>query len=148
MLIIHYNIVRNISPWNTLRLRQNGCHFPDEIFKCIFLNENVWVLIEISLKFVPNGPINNIPALIQIMAWRCPGDKPLSELMLVSLMTYICVTRSQCVKELGHFFLMILLYFHILTINVIFWYETGPIQRLSIQHYGYWWPIALAPGNQ
>ena len=31
------------------------------------------------MKFVPKGPINNIPALVQIMAWRRPGDKPLSE---------------------------------------------------------------------
>ena len=40
------------------------------IFKCIFLNKNVWIWIKISLKFVPQGPINNIPALVQIMAWR------------------------------------------------------------------------------
>ena len=33
-------------------------------FKCIFLNENVWIPIEISLKFVPKGPIDNIPALV------------------------------------------------------------------------------------
>ena len=32
------------------------------IFKCIFLSEDVWILIEISLKFIPKGPINNIPA--------------------------------------------------------------------------------------
>ena len=45
-----------------------------------------------ELKFVPRGPINNIPALVQIMAWRQPGDKPLSEPMLVSLLTHICIT--------------------------------------------------------
>ena len=39
--------------FNTLRPRQNGRHFPDDIFKCIFVNENVWIAIEISLKFVP-----------------------------------------------------------------------------------------------
>ena len=50
---------------NTLRPRQNGRHFADDIFKRIFLNENVWILIKISLKFVPKGPINNIPALPQ-----------------------------------------------------------------------------------
>ena len=61
---------------NTLRPRQNGCHFADDIFKCIFLNENVSIAIKISLKFVPKGPINNIPALVQIMAWHRPGDKP------------------------------------------------------------------------
>ena len=47
-----------------------------------------------SLKFVSKGPVNNIPALIQIMAWRRPGDKPLSEPMMVSLLTHISVTRT------------------------------------------------------
>ena len=83
------------DPLNTLRPRQNGHHFADDIFNCIFLNENVWILIKISLKFVPKNPINNIPALVQIMAWRRPGDKPLSEPMMVNLLTHICVTRSQ-----------------------------------------------------
>ena len=68
--------------FNTLRLRQNGRHFPDDIFKCIFLNENVWISLKISLKFVLKGLINNIPALVQIMTWRWPGDKPLSETMM------------------------------------------------------------------
>ena len=40
--------------------------------KYIFWNENVWILINISLKFVPKGPINNMPALVQIMAWCRP----------------------------------------------------------------------------
>ena len=84
---------------NTFRLRQNGRHFPDDISKCFFLNENVSITIKISLKFVPKGPINNIPALVQIMAWRHPGDKPLSEPMMVSLPMHICVTRPQRVKQ-------------------------------------------------
>ena len=49
---------------NTLRPRQNEQHFADDIFKRIFFNENVWISIRISLKFVPKGPINNIPALV------------------------------------------------------------------------------------
>ena len=83
---------------NTLRPRKNERHFADDIFKCIFVNENVWIPIKISMKFVPKGPINNIPALVQIMAWRCQGDKPLSEPMMVSLTTHICFTRPQWVK--------------------------------------------------
>ena len=83
---------------NTLRPRVNGRHFADDIFKCVFVNENSWIPIKISLKFVPKGPINNIPALVQIMAWRPPGDKPLSEPMMVRLPTHICVTRPQWVK--------------------------------------------------
>ena len=49
---------------NTLRPRQNGRHFADDIFKCIFFNENVWIPNEISLKFVPKGAIDNIPAFV------------------------------------------------------------------------------------
>ena len=85
---------------NTLRPRQNGRHFADDIFKCILLNENVWILIEISLKFVPKGPINNISALVQIMAWRWSGYKPLSEPMMDRSLTHICVTLLQWVKSL------------------------------------------------
>ena len=84
--------------FNTLRPRQNGRHFADDTFNRIFLNENVLISINISLKFVPRGPINNISALVQIMAWRRPGDKPLSEPMMVRLPTHICVTRPQWVK--------------------------------------------------
>ena len=56
--------------------KQNGRHFTGDILKCIFLNENVWILNKISLKFVTKGPTNNNPALVQVMAWRRPGDKP------------------------------------------------------------------------
>ena len=54
----------SVAPFNTLRPRQNGLRFADDILKCIFLNENVRILIKISLKFVPKGPINNIPSLV------------------------------------------------------------------------------------
>ena len=50
--------------FNTLRPRQNGRHFADDVLKCIFFNENVWISLKISLKFVPKGPINNIPPLV------------------------------------------------------------------------------------
>ena len=73
----------SVGAINTLRPRQNGRHFADDIFKRIFLDENIRISIKISLKFVPKGPINNIPTLVQIMAWRRPGDKPLSEPMMV-----------------------------------------------------------------
>ena len=74
---------------NTLRPRQNGSHFPDDIFNFVFFNLNVWMLIKISLKFVPKGLINNIPALVQIMAWRQPDDKPLSEAVMVITDAYM-----------------------------------------------------------
>ena len=85
---------------NTLRTRQNGRLFADNIFQRMFFNQNVWISITISLKFVPKGPINNIPTLVQIMAWRRSGNKPLSESMLVSLPMHICVTWPQ--TAVGH----------------------------------------------
>ena len=57
----------------------------DDNFKCIFLNENDRISIQISLKFVPRSPIDNKPALVQIMAWDRRGDKPLPEPMLTQL---------------------------------------------------------------
>ena len=60
------------------------------------------------LKLHVNVPIHfhQYPALVQIMAWRRPGDKPLSEPMMLSLLTHICVTRPHfplvphvCVSE-------------------------------------------------
>ena len=62
---------------------QNGRHFADDMFKRIFLNENIWILNKISLKYVPWGLIDNMSALVQIMAWRRPGYKPLFEPMLI-----------------------------------------------------------------
>ena len=95
----HAVLFPRLGSINTLRSRQNGRRFPDDIFKCTFLKENVWISIKISLKFVPKGPIDNIPALVQMMAWRRPGDRPLSETMMARLRTHICVTRPQWVNN-------------------------------------------------
>ena len=95
------------GPWNyvwiqwinTLRLRRNCCNFADDIFKCIFLNENMWVSLMMSLKFVSKIRINNIPALVQTMASHWPSDKPLSEpILMISLLTHICITQPQWVN--------------------------------------------------
>ena len=63
---------------NTLRPTQNWRYFTNDI----------------ALKFVPKVWIDNIPALVKIMAWHRPGDKPLSQPVLVSLLTHICITRT------------------------------------------------------
>ena len=92
----HGYIENDASVWkpyrflsDTLRPRQN-CHlFANDIFKSTFLDEDIWISINISPKFVPRGQINNILSLVQIMAWRRPGDKPLSEPMMESLLTHI-----------------------------------------------------------
>ena len=85
-----------LLPVYHIEVETNGCHFAD-IFKRIFLNGNVSVSIKISLKFVPKGPIINSTTLVQIMAWRRPGDKPLSEPMMLRLPMYIFVTRPHWV---------------------------------------------------
>ena len=50
---------------NTLRLRQNGRQIPDDIVKLIFLNENIGISINISLKLVPKCLIDNMAALVK-----------------------------------------------------------------------------------
>ena len=67
ILAYPFNFQKSI---NTLRPRQNGCQFPDDSFKCICLDEKIYILVNLSLDFVPKGQINNILALIQIVAWR------------------------------------------------------------------------------
>ena len=88
----------SVAPFNTFRPWQNGSHYTDNIFKCILLNQNVKISIKISLKFVPKDPIDNIPSLVQIMAWRPTGYKPLSEPMMVRLPMHIYVTQPQWVN--------------------------------------------------
>ena len=101
------DFIINIA-FNTLRPGQNGRRFTDDTFKRIFLNENVRISIKISLKLVPKGPINIIPSLVQIMAWRRSGDKPLSEPKVESLLTHICVTRPQWVKNISWHILLLI----------------------------------------
>ena len=95
-LLTHICVTR--PQWvNTLKPGQNGRRFTDDIFTCIFMNEKFCILIQISLKFVVKGPVDNMPALVQIMAWRLFGAKPLSEPM----MTHIAITRSQGVDTMS-----------------------------------------------
>ena len=76
----------------------------DAISQTTLSNVFSWMkMIEFRLtfhwSFFPKSVINNIPALVQIMACGRPGDKPLSEPMMVNLLTHICVTRPQWVKH-------------------------------------------------
>ena len=70
------------QPLTHLSLDKMAAISQTTFFKWISFNEKVWISIKISLNFVPKGLINSITAMVQIMAWRRPGDKPLSELML------------------------------------------------------------------
>ena len=95
-----YVAINEDLPLNSSFPGQNGHTFPDSIFNCIFLNENVWILIKISPKFVPEDPVNDITALVQIMTWCRPGTKPLSEPMIV----YWCIYASLGLNELKNWF--------------------------------------------
>ena len=88
----------NGMPFNTLRLRQNCRNLSDNSFRCVFLSEDLWILLKISLKCVSEIWINNIPVLVQIMAWRQSGNKPVSKPMMVSLLMHICITWPQWIK--------------------------------------------------
>ena len=130
--------VFRVAEQEHIEARQNGRHFADNIFKCIFVNENVSIAIKMSLTFLPKGSIKNIPALVPIMAWRRPGDKPLSEPMMVSLPTHICVTQPQWVKQSmalfscyyflpnlyatgSYFFLSNFIFWYCFTTNISIW---------------------------
>ena len=79
---IKFNTItyRSSESRHAFRQKHNGCHFAGYIFKCIFLNQNhSIILIWISQKFVPSDPIDKKSTLVQAMAWRQTGVKPLPE---------------------------------------------------------------------
>ena len=73
----------------------------DDIFKFVFLNENGRILIQISLKFVSRNPIDNKPALVQVMAWRQIGDKPLPEPMMAQFTDAYMMMGTNLVVQHG-----------------------------------------------
>ena len=99
----HINITNDESMFNTLRLRQNGRHFPKDVFYCFFLTEILWISDNISLNYVPLGLVDNMPSLVQNKAWRRISDKPLPDQWWFSLLTQICVTRPQWVNRISLF---------------------------------------------
>ena len=93
------NILSFLYDINSSPPAQNGCQLADNIFKCISVNENFCILLQMSLKFVPKGSINNMSALVQVMAWRKTGDRPLPEPWWPSSLVYMCGTRGRWVNE-------------------------------------------------
>ena len=79
-LALTVTVINNL--FNSFPLDKMAAILADDTLKCIFLKGNDRIPIQFSLKFVLKGPIDNNPALVQIMAWRRTGDKPLSEPML------------------------------------------------------------------
>ena len=96
--MVHYVILDQLY-WIMLWLTHWGWNKMSTISQMTLSNAfslmKLNISVKISLKFVPKGPMNNIPSLVQIMAWHCPCNKPLSEPMMLSLLIHICITRPQ-----------------------------------------------------
>ena len=84
---------------NTLRPRQDRRHFTDDIFTCDLFNENHFILITFSLKYFRKGPVDNNPALVQIMAWR---DEATSHYLNQWWLVYWRIYVSLGFNELTH----------------------------------------------
>ena len=80
---------------------QNGRHFADDIFKCIFINEKSGMLVRITSKFVHKGPVGIKSTLVQIMTWCRTGDKPLPEPMLPRSLRHIRSTWGDPLRPWG-----------------------------------------------
>ena len=96
----------------------------DDISKRPYLNEILRILIEISLKVVPKGPIDNNPVLVEIMTWRRIGDKPLSEPMLTRFTDAYMLHYGRWVNFYHHlssytFLIFIFLLIHIVLIELL-----------------------------
>ena len=93
-----------------------------------FLNKNVSISIDISLKIIPQSPIDNILALVWIIAWRQPGDKPLSEPMMGRSLTYMhhSAIMSWCKKDLTP------LPTHWICVSVAFSHQSDLLTRMSV----------------
>ena len=84
--------------WHTVPLthwvrEKNGPHFANEIFKLNFLYEGCGTLTQISMKFVPMGPVDNILALVQKMAWRRIGAPIYIRTNYGLVYGHFCVTK-------------------------------------------------------
>ena len=76
--LVHSNLEWHLAQGSGLLTQRDKMDDISQTFLNAFFNENVWILVKFSLKFVVKSPINNIPAFLQIMARRHPGDKPSS----------------------------------------------------------------------
>ena len=93
------------SPWHSINTTwgqdKMAAIIPDNIFTCVFLNENAWISIKISLKFVPKDPMNNIPALVidGLVQERHNSSASAMELRLSCINPSICTTRFHWVNR-------------------------------------------------
>ena len=92
------------NKFETLSPEQKGFHFTDDV--CIFCSVKCCILIRMSLKFVPNCPFSNNPALVQLITWRRSGDKPLFESMVALFIDSYCTFLCLCCDVSPYVFLV------------------------------------------
>ena len=100
--VMSFTMANKFRSVNSSPPGQYGRHFPNDISRCLLMNEKFCILIKVSPKFVPKCPIDNNPALVQIMAWHQIGARPLSEPMLTDSLTHVCGTRGWWVNSSWH----------------------------------------------
>ena len=98
------------TPINSSLPGQYGRRFADDLFRGNFVNERFCNLILISLKFIPMGTIDNKAALVQVMAWRWIGNKPLPEPMLTQFTDVLINRRPITVRAAPVGLLLTLIY--------------------------------------
>ena len=96
---LHLLNVFSICSINILRPIQNGRHFRDDISKCIFFKENIWILLKTSLKYIPKVHFNNVPALVQITAG---ANQATSHYLNQCWLVYWRIYTSLSPNELNH----------------------------------------------
>ena len=79
MLWLRLNHVSKNNPWAKMASISHTTFSNAFSSKCNFSTENVYILILISLKFVPKGSFVKKSALVQVMTWCPTGVKPLTQ---------------------------------------------------------------------
>ena len=96
--------------------------FPDDIFKCIFLNANIWILIKFSLKFVCKGPIDNIYQR-WFRYWLGAGQRQ-AIILLYIVFGSVCNLRNRTVTSLD-------MWIHVLHWRRSNWCLKSPVTQLD-----------------
>ena len=114
--------------FNSSSLDKMAAILADDNLKCIFLNENDRIPIRISLKCIPMSPIDNKSALVQVMAWRRTGAKPLSGPMLTQFADAYMRHKGRWVNAKGKISPLTTL-----GIFLILWYYNGIVEAKSFE---------------
>ena len=140
---------------NTFGWRKSWHQSADEILKCFFINEKYHIFIQISLRFIPKGPINNMPSMVQIMPWRHSDDNQLSDDSVVYWYIYIWNTQPWRIHTLwtddAHYngVIMSVMAFQIVGVSIVYSIiYSGADQRkhqsstsLAFVQGIHWWPL-------